>query len=139
MPSIVRHVSWALASLIVGIGLSIAAAAPEGETGEKLAFVVVAISVAAVVLLLAHQPWGRVATSSAISLLAAFVVPLLLAREVPDVSACRPPRRVPCDPAMGLWHPDVLLALFVVFLAAALGSSVAGLLRYRTRGRQQSG
>jgi hypothetical protein len=81
-------------------------------------FVAVALVLAVIVLLVAHQPWRRLTTSSVALLISSIAVPLLLAHDVPDTSGCQP--HVPCDPAVRLWHPGVLVVLFAVFLVAAL-------------------
>jgi hypothetical protein len=70
------------------------------------------------VLVLARQPSGRIQTTSAALLAAAFLAPLILAHELSDTSACSIPRRAPCDPAVVLWHPSFLFGtLLVVALA----------------------
>jgi hypothetical protein len=122
---VVRYLSWWLALLLTGLGVAAATAAPpDGGVAPgpnaRSVFVAVALALAVIVLLVAHQPWGRLTTSSVALLIASIAVPLLLARDVPDTSGCRPPVPVPCDPAVRLWHPGVLVVLFAVFLVAAL-------------------
>lgn len=96
---------------------------------DRSAYVSFALGLAAIVLLVTHQRWGRMAVASAALLLASFAVPLRLAHTVPDTSGCRPPG--PCDPAVTLWHPGILFALFVIFLTAALVCAAIGFVRER--------
>jgi hypothetical protein len=133
---IVQYISWSLAILLVGVGVALAAAIPGGdgtvalgggETVERSAYVGIALVLAAIVLLLAHQRWGWMAVSSVVLLPASFAVPLRLAHTVPDTSGCRPPG--PCDPAMALWHPSILLVLFAIFLTAAIVCAAIGFVR----------
>jgi len=71
-------------------------------------FVAVALVLAVIVLVLVHQPWGRLTTSSVGLLTGSIAVPLLLAHDVPDTSECRPPG--PCDPAVRLWGAALVRA-----------------------------
>jgi hypothetical protein len=135
---IVQYISWWVALLLVGVGLAVATAIPGGDgtlapggdaTVERGVYVGIALVLAAIVLLVTHQRWGRMAVASAALLLASFAVPLRVAHTVPDTSGCRPPG--PCDPAMTPWHPGILLALFVIFFTAALACAAIGFVRER--------
>jgi hypothetical protein len=115
---IVRHASWFGATLLVGVGLAIAVAIPDGEMAQKVFFSGVASSFLYTVLVLARQPSGTIQSTSAALLAAAFVVPLILAHALSGTSACSIPRRAPCDPAVVLSHPSFLLGtLLIVALA----------------------
>jgi hypothetical protein len=136
---VVRYLSWWLAVLLTGLGVAAATAAPPDGGGAPIpntrsVFVAVALVLAVIVLLVAHQPWGRLTTSSIALLIGSIAVPLLLAHDVPDTSGCRP--SVPCDPAVRLWHPGVLVALFAVFLAAALICAAVNSVRAVARTRR---
>ncbi len=136
---VVRYLSWWLAVLLTGLGVVAAAAAPpDGGVvpgpNARGVFLAVALVLGAMVLLLAHQPWGRLTITSVALLIGSIAVPLLLAHDVPDSSGCRPPP--PCDPAVRLWHPSVLVAIFAAFLVAALACAAVNPVRAVARTRR---
>lgn len=125
---VIRYGSWFLAILIV-LSAGVAAAVSPGAAVERASFPVVALSVAAVILLVAHQPLGRVSFLTILLLVAAFTVPIFLVPVTPDTSACQNVR-TPCDPPLDP-HVEIRLALLATLLAAALVTAARGYARSR--------
>src|SRR6266536_248473 len=127
----VRVGSWLLAAVVMLFGLSLAAAAmASGESGAGSGFIAVAAAVAALIVLLAHQPFGRLSLTSLVSLVAAFAAPALLVHDTQDTSGCRALVRTPCDPGLN-FHPALRLAVLATLLVAAFLLSLAGFLLSR--------
>jgi hypothetical protein len=128
-----RYISWCVAVLIAGLGLTAAVAVPPHDaiwpgTNARGLFVGVALVLAGIMLLLAHQRWSKYVGLSALLALDAF--PALL---VPydRVGPCWSPHRPCMDRNTVEWHPGVRLAMFLVLLVAALITATIGFLRER--------
>lgn len=116
---VLRGATYFLALLVVSTGALLAFVA------SVLAFAAFGLVIAAVLVLLVHQPVGRMTVSTAILLALAFIVPATFVHETPDTTGCAGAMN-PCDPAMnshwGLRLGLAAVLLFAAFVTAAVGS-----------------
>lgn len=127
----IRYGAWFLAILVVFSGGAVAVAIPGDAWGMRGGFITVALSVAAIILLLEHQSWGRLSFFSLLLLVAAFVVPIFLVPATPDTDACRAPPPGHCHGFNLNYHPLIRLALLAALLAAAIATALVGYARSR--------
>lgn len=131
MKRLARYVSWLAAILLVGLGAALAAAVTGGETvagvNARGVWIAVALILAAIVLLIAHQRWSKYVGISALLALAAFPAGFV---PYERVAPCSWGFHRPCmDRTTIAWHPGIRLAMFLVPLGAALFTAVIGFLR----------
>jgi hypothetical protein len=128
-------VSWLAAILLVGLGTALAAAVPAGETvagvNARGVWIAVGLTLAAIVLLTAHQRCSTYVVISGLLALAAFPAGFV---PYERVAPCSWGFHRPCmDRTTVAWHPGIRLAMFLVLLGAALVSAAIGFLRQRAQ------
>jgi len=123
-----RYGSWLLALFVVLSATAVAVAA--GVSAQGAVILGAALATAAIIVLLAHQPFGRPSLLTLLLLVAAFVAPVLLVHDTVDTSGCNALDRTPCEGRM-IGHPVLQLAIFSTLLGAALVSASAGYIRRR--------
>ena len=92
-----------------------------------LVYAVFGLVIAAVLILLAHQPLSRITALSAILLILSYIVPAISVRETPDAADCAS-AIAPCDPSINS-HPGLRLGITAALLVASLVAAAVGLFR----------
>jgi hypothetical protein len=127
---VLRGATYFLALLVVSTGALLA------FVSSILAHAAFGLVIAALLVLLVHQPLGRMTVSTAILLALAFIVPATFVHETPDTTGCAGAINL-CDPAMnshlGLRLGLAAALLFAAFVTAAVGSVRSSRLTDRRR------
>lgn len=118
---VLRGATYFIALLVVSTAALLA------HVSSVLAHAAFGLVIAAVLVMLVHQPIGRMTLSSAILLALAFIVPATFVHETPDTTGCAGAMS-PCDPAMNS-HLGLRLGLAAVLLFAAFVTAAVGRLR----------
>jgi hypothetical protein len=125
----IRYGSWFLAILVVLWGGAAAALNTLGGPVARTRSIVLALAVAAVILLVAHQPLGRLSFLTILPLVAAYAVPIFLVPVAPDTTVCQNVR-TDCDPSLN-GNMEIRVALLATFMGAALVTAAWGYARSR--------
>ena len=107
--------------------LIISTAALLSYVSSVLVYAAFGLVIAAVLIILTHQPLGRIAALTAILLILSFVIPAISVHETPNTADCAG-ASTPCDPSMNS-HPGLRLGLAAALLIAALITASVGLFR----------
>jgi hypothetical protein len=106
--------------------LVVSTAALLAYASSVLAYMAFGLAIAAMLVLLVHQPISLMTVASAVLVTLAFIVPATLVHATYRSSGCID--GVPCDPAPNL-HGELRLGLAGVLLSAALVVAAVGLFR----------
>ena len=93
----------------------------------RITFVAFGVTIAAVLVLLVHQPIGRMSVVSTILAALAFIVPATLVHETSRGGLCGG-GPTPCDPGMNS-HMGLRLGLMAILLFAAFITAGVGVIR----------
>jgi hypothetical protein len=99
-----------------------------GAWGARVFVMTLASAVAAIILLLGHQPLGRLSLLPVLLLAAAFAGPIFLGSQVPRCPASL--LELKCE-APWYYHPAIFLALLITPLVTALAIAMWGFVRAR--------
>jgi hypothetical protein len=117
-----------VALVALGIGAILVIVGSNFPTPARVGLSLFTIAIAGVIVLLVHQPIGRLSISAAILVVLSFVLPPMLIHSTPTscVGHVGPP---PCDPAMNL-HLGLRVGAMAVLAGAASLAAIAGTLRF---------
>jgi hypothetical protein len=123
----VRAAAYFIALLVLGTGALLVTVASNFPTSARIGLSGVAVAVAGVMVLLAHQRVSRLGISAAILAALSFFLPPLLIHSTPTgcLGHVGPP---PCDPGMNS-HLGLQVGLMAALAGAALLSAIAGAAR----------
>lgn len=122
-----RATTYFIAFLILSTAALLAFVASSLPDATRIALAAFGLLIAAVLVLLVHQPIGRMTAVSAILLALAFILPATLVHETPRGGLCAG-AITPCDPGMNS-HLGLQIGFAAVLLSAALVTAAVGLFR----------
>ena len=122
-----RAVAYFLALLVLGTGALLVIVASDFPTAARLGLSGVSIAIAGVIVLLVHQPPGRLSIAAGILVVFSFVLPPLLIHETPTgcLGHLGP---TPCDPGMNV-HLGLQVGLMAALAGVALLAAIVGAAR----------
>lgn len=123
---VLRATTYFLALLVASTAALLAFVASSLPDATRIALAAIGVVIAAVLVLLVHQPIGRMTAASVILFAMTFVVPKIFVHETFSSAHCV--RGVPCDPVPSS-HPGLRLALAGVLLFISLMTAAVGLIR----------
>jgi hypothetical protein len=124
---VLRATTYFVALLVVSTAALLAFVDSLSPTVTRIAYTAFGVVIAAVLVLLVHQPIGRMSVFSAILLALAFIIPETFVHETFNSAQCIG-STTPCDLAP-INHPGLRLAIAAVLLFASLVSAAVGLFR----------
>ena len=124
---VLRATTYFLALLVASTAALLAIVASSLPDATRITLAALGVVIAAVLVLLIHQPIGRMTAASVILFAMAFIVPKFFVHETLNVALCRG-SSTPCTP-MPNSHPGLRLGLATVLLSAALITAAVGRFR----------
>jgi hypothetical protein len=124
---VLRATTYFAALLVVSTAALLAFVASSLPDATRITFAAFGVVIAAVMVLLVHQPIGRMTAASVVLFAMAFVVPKFFVHETLNAALCRG-SSTPCTP-MPNSHPGLRLGLAAVLLSAALVTAAMGRFR----------
>lgn len=126
-----RATAYFIALLVLGTGALLVIVASDLPAAARIGLSGVSIAIAGVMVLLVHQPLGRLSISAAMLVVFSFILPPLLIHETPTgcLGHVGPP---PCDPGMNL-HLGLQVGLMAALAGAALLAAITGALGHVER------
>ena len=124
---VLRATTYFLALLVASTAALLAFVASSLPNATRITLAAFGVAIAAVLVLLVHQPIGRMTAASVILFAMAFIVPKLFVHETWNAALCRG-SSTPCTPTPNS-HMGLRLGLAAVLLSAALVTAAVGLIR----------
>jgi hypothetical protein len=124
---VLRATTYLAALLVVSTAALLALVASSLPDVTRITLVAFGVTIAAVLVLLVHQPIGRMSVVSTILAALAFIVPATLVHETSRGGLCGG-GPTPCDPGMNS-HMGLRLGLMAILLFAAFITAGVGVIR----------
>jgi hypothetical protein len=128
---VLRATTYFAALVVASTAALLAFVASSLPDVTRLTLAAFGLVIAAVLVLLVHQPIGRMSAASAILVALAFILPAVLVHETPRGGLCGG-GPTPCDPGIDS-HMGLRVGLMAILLLAALVVAAVGL--FRSSGR----
>jgi hypothetical protein len=125
---VLRATTYFAALLIVSTAALLAFVASSLPDATRITLAAFGLVIAAVLVLLVHQPIGHMTAASAIFVALAFILPATLVHETSRGGLCGG-GPTPCDPGMNS-HMGLRVGLMAALLLASLVSAAVGLFRF---------